>query len=119
MNKKMLLIGGAAVAVWYFFLRKPQPTTNLSLPSGSPKVPITTNTVVVAPQASKTYVYPAGLNENDYVKFGTDETVYLLHNAQRLPISYDWWMANAKDSWDTIKYVSASVALDIPKGNTL
>jgi hypothetical protein len=121
MNKKMLLIGGAAaVAVWYFFLRKPQ-TTNVIIPTGGgqPKVPATTNTIVVSPSASKNYVYPAGLVEGDYVKFGTAADVYLLHNAQKLPITEGWWNANAWDKWDTVKFLPPAVALDIPTGPVL
>jgi hypothetical protein len=119
MKKNMLLIGGAAaVAVWYFFLRKPQ-TTTVSLPQSTPKVPATTNTVVVAPAASTTYVYPAGLAEGDYVKFGTAADVYLLHNAQKLPLTGAWWNANAWDKWDTVKMLPPAVALDIPTGPVL
>jgi hypothetical protein len=117
MNKKMLLIGGAAVAVWYFFLRKPR--TQVVVPMQAPKVPATTNTVVVAPQSAKTYVYPAGLMEGDFVKFGTAADVYLLHNAQKLPITEGWWNANAWDKWDTVKMMPAAIALDIPTGTVL
>jgi hypothetical protein len=118
MKKNMLLIGGAAaVAVWYFFLRKPK--TQVMLPMNAPKVPATTNTVIVAPAAGKTYVYPAGLMEGDFVKFGTAADVYLLHNAQKLPITEGWWNANAWDKWDTVKMMPAAVALDIPTGAVL
>jgi hypothetical protein len=118
MKKNMLLIGGAAaVAVWYFFLRKPK--TGVALPMSTPKVPVTTNTVVVAPAASKTYVYPAGLAEGDYVKFGTAPDVYLLHSGQKLPITEGWWNANAWDKWDTVKMLPPAAALDIPTGPVL
>jgi hypothetical protein len=124
MNKKMLLIGGAAAAaVWYFFLRKPQTTTVVSpmLPAGGTaiKVPMTTNTVVVSKTASTNYVYPAGLQEGDYVKFGTAADVYLLHGGQKLPITEGWWNANAWDKWDTVKFLAPAVALDIPTGSVL
>jgi len=122
----MLLIGGAAaVAVWYFFLRKPQSTSVvMNTAGGQPKPPITTNvpvktTVVVAPAAAKTYVYPAGLQEGDYVKFGTAADVYLLHSGQKLPITEGWWNANAWDKWDTVKFKSPADALDIPTGPVL
>jgi hypothetical protein len=123
MNKKMLLIGGAAaVAVWYFFLRKPAGSSATT--TTTPKVPTTTNvpvktTVVVAPAAAKTYVYPAGLQEGDYVKFGTAADVYLLHSGQKLPITEGWWNANAWDKWDTVKFLAPAVALDIPTGSVL
>lgn len=122
MNKKMLLIGGAAaLAAYYFFLRKPAGTTTTTT---TPKPPITTNvpvktTVVVAPAAAKTYVYPAGLQEGDYVKFGTAADVYLLHSGQKLPITEGWWNANAWDKWDTVKFLAPAVALDIPTGSVL
>jgi hypothetical protein len=124
MNKKMLLIGGAAaLAVYYFFLRKPAGTTTTT--TTTPKAPITTNvpvkreTVVVAPAAAKAYVYPAGLQEGDYVKFGTAADVYLLHSGQKLPITEGWWNANAWDKWDTVKFLAPAVALDIPTGSVL
>lgn len=123
-SKNLLLIGGAAaLAVWYFFLRKPSGTMTTSVIS--PKVPTTTNvpvkkeTVVVAPSTLKTYVYPQGLQEGDYVKFGTAADVYLLHNAQKLPITEGWWNANAWDKWDTVKFLPPAVALDIPTGPVL
>jgi hypothetical protein len=79
----------------------------------------TSNTVVVAPSSTKTYVYPAGLVEGDYVKFGTAADVYLLHNGQKLPITKAWWDANAWDKWDTVKFLAPAVALDIPTGIVL
>jgi hypothetical protein len=123
MKKNVLLIGGAAaLAVWYFFLRKPAGSTVVNV--NAPKVPTTTNvpvkeTVVVAPAAAKNYVYPAGLNEGDYVKFGTAADVYLLHGGQKLPITEGWWNANAWDKWDTVKFLAPAVALDIPTGSVL
>jgi hypothetical protein len=127
MNKKMLLIGGAAaLAVYYFFLRKPKTTVvSPMLPGGSTgiKVPTTTNvpvkTVVVSQTAGTNYVYPAGLSEGDYVKFGTAADVYLLHGGQKLPITEGWWNANAWDKWDTVKFLAPAVALDIPTGSVL
>ena len=126
MKKNMLLIGGAAaVAVWYFFLRKPAGTTTVVTPTGGgqPKAPITTNvpvkTVVVSQSAGTNYVYPAGLQEGDYVKFGTAADVYLLHSGQKLPITEGWWNANAWDKWDTVKFLAPAVALDIPTGSVL
>jgi len=88
---------------------------------GSPIAPTSkgSNTVVVAPSTTKTYIYPAGLVENDYVKFGTAADVYLLHNGQKLPITKEWWDANAWDKWDTVKFLAPAVALDIPTGKVL
>jgi hypothetical protein len=86
------------------------PTTKPSVPS---------NTVIVAPATTKTYIYPAGLVNGDYVKFGTAADVYLLHNGQKLPITKEWWDANAWDKWDTVKFLAPAVALDIPTGKVL
>ena len=86
------------------------PTTKPSVPS---------NTVIVAPATTKTYIYPAGLVNGDYVKFGTAADVYLLHNGQKLPITKEWWDANAWDKWDTVKLLPPAVALDIPTGKVL
>lgn len=108
-NKTLLLIGGAAVAVWYFFLRKKTSSTLVTAPAP------TKATVIQA----KTYELPTGLSEGDYVKFGTDATVYLIHKGQKLPITEAWWNANAWDKWDTVKFLAPSVGLDIPTGNTL
>jgi hypothetical protein len=110
MKKNYLLIGGAAIAVWYFFLRK-KGTTNKAL---VPVMPV--QAAVIQP---KPVGLPAGLSEGDYVKFGTDATVYLIHKGQKLPISEAWWNANAWDKWDTVKFVAPAVGLDIPTGNTL
>jgi hypothetical protein len=123
MKKNVLLIGGAAaLAVWYFFLRKPAGTTT-TVNVNPPKVPTTTNvpmkTVVVSQSAGTNYVYPAGLSEGDYVKFGTAADVYLLHGGQKLPITEGWWNANAWDKWDTVKFLAPAVALDIPTGSVL
>jgi len=79
----------------------------------------TSNTVVVAPSSTKTYIYPAGLVEGDYVKFGTAADVYLLHNGQKLPITKTWWDANAWDKWDTVKFLAPAIALDNPTGVVL
>jgi hypothetical protein len=122
MKKNVLLIGGAAaLAVWYFFLRKPAGSTVVNV--NAPKVPTTTNvpmkTVVVSQSAGTNYVYPAGLSEGDYVKFGTAADVYLLHGGQKLPITEGWWNANAWDKWDTVKFLAPAVALDIPTGSVL
>ncbi len=71
----------------------------------------------VAPKAP---VYPSGYSENDYVKNPSgDGTVYMLKRGQKLPITYAWWMANAKLDWDSVKMMSAQLLMDIPTGNVL
>jgi hypothetical protein len=90
-----------------------------TMPTSSVLPTKTSNTIVVAPSSTKTYIYPAGLVEGDYVKFGTAADVYLLHNGQKLPITKAWWDANAWDKWDTVKFLAPAVALDIPTGVVL
>lgn len=127
MNKNLLAIAIGGAAVWYFFLRKKTaPTTMLpaasvitsSMPMTAPVI-AEPEKVIVAPASQKVFVYPAGLQEGDYVKFGTDATVYLLHNAQKLPISKQWWDANAWDQWGRVKFAQPANALDIPTGSVL
>jgi hypothetical protein len=98
MKKNYLLIGGAALAVWYLFFRKPK---------------LATATKIKA-------LFPAGLKEGDYVKFGNDATVYVLHNGEKLPATKAWWDINVgQDRYEMVKNLPASVGLDIPTGNTL
>ena len=107
MKKNYLLIGGAVLAVWYFFLRKKTPTqTVMQMPKQA---------AVMQPKPTN----PAGLMDGDYVKFGTDATVYMVFKGQKLPLSEAWWNANAWDKWDTVKFLSPAVGLELPTGNTL
>lgn len=126
MNKKLLAIAIGGAAVWYFFLRKKAaPTTFLPaavIPTSVPKTaPVVAEPerVIVAPAEQKVYVYPAGLKEGDYVKFGTDATVYLLNNGQKLPITKAWWDANAWDQWGRVVFAQPVDGLNIPTGQVL
>jgi hypothetical protein len=130
MNKKILAIALGGAAVWYFFLRKKTaPATMLpaasvvksSVPNLAPVVPVVPvqETVVVAPEEFKAYVYPAGLQEGDYVKFGTAADVYLLNNGKKLPITKTWWDANAWDQWGRVKFAQPVDGLNIPTGPVL
>jgi hypothetical protein len=108
MKKNYLLIGGAVLAVYYFFLRKKSPSgTTMTMPKQA---------AVMQP---KIITYPAGLVEGDYAKFGTDATVYMIFKGQKLPLTEAWWNANAWNQWDTVKLLSPAVGLQIPTGNTL
>lgn len=126
MNKKIIAIALGGAAVWYFFLRKKTaPATMVqaavvptSLPPVAPIVPVK-ETVVVVPETQKTFVYPAGLQEGDYVKFGTDATVYLLNAGKKLPITEAWWVANAWDQWGRVKFAQPVDGLNIPTGQVL
>ena len=76
----------------------------------------------VAPVAEKPAapLYPSGYSELDYVKNPSgDGTVFMLKNGQKLPITYAWWMANAKLDWDKVKEMSAGLLMDIPTGTVL
>jgi hypothetical protein len=106
MKKNYLLIGGAVLAVYYFFLRKKTTSPTMTMPRQA---------AVIQPKP----VNPAGLMDGDYVKFGTDATVYMIFKGQKLPLSEAWWNANAWDKWDTVKFLSPAVALELPTGNTL
>jgi len=129
MKKNWLLIGGVAAAAWYFFLRnkKIPGTTTTTVP----KAPATTNvpikeTVVVVPQASKSYVYPLGrgkdgstfvLNEGDYVGNGTESAV--LYNGQLRPFTAAWASVYAVGTWDRTKILDQVVYSSIPRGAVL
>jgi hypothetical protein len=128
MKKNWLLIGGVAAAAWYFFLRNPKKTT---MTTTTPKVPPTTNvpvkeTVVVVPQASKSYVYPLGrgkdgstfiLNEGDYVANGVESAV--LYNGQLRPFTAAWANVYAAGTWDRTKILDEVVYSSIPRGAVL
>lgn len=125
MNKNLLAIAIGGAAVYYFFLRKKTaPTTMLQtaavVPTSLPKpAPAVQETVVVVPESQKTFVYPAGLQEGDYVKFGTAADVYLLNNGKKLPITRAWWEANAWDQWGRVKFAQPADGLNIPTGPVL
>lgn len=73
-----------------------------------------------APAAPAAPVYPSGYSENDYVRNPSgDGTVFMLKRGQKLPITYAWWMANAKNDWDKVKDMSAPLLMDIPTGTVL
>ena len=101
MKKNYLLIGAAVIAAYYFLLRKPKMATSTASPI-------------------KKSLYPSGLMEGDYVKFGLNDTIYVLYNGQKLPASKAWWDANVgQDRYEMVKNYPASVGLSIPTGNTL
>jgi hypothetical protein len=110
MKKNYLLIGGAALAVWYFFLRKK---------TSSPVMQMPKQAAIMQPKPEPKPINPAGLNDGDYVKFGTDATVYMVFKGQKLPLTEAWWNANAWDKWDTVKFLSPAVGLELPTGNAL
>ena len=123
-NTKIIIAAIGLGGLGYFLYKKGLFGKKAATMPDSPIMPTSTttktsNTVVVAPSSTKTYVYPAGLVEGDYVKFGTAADVYLLHNGQKLPITKAWWDANAWDKWDTVKFLAPAVALDIPTGVVL
>ena len=127
MNKKILAIALGGAAVYYFFLRKKTaPATmlpaaavvNTSLPKLTPVI-AEPERVVVVPESEKVFVYPAGLQEGDYVKFGTAADVYLLNNGKKLPITRAWWEANAWDQWGRVKFAQPADGLNIPTGPVL
>jgi hypothetical protein len=91
------------------------------LPKPAPLVPVIAEPekVVVVPESQKVFVYPAGLQEGDYVKFGTAADVYLLNNGKKLPITKAWWDANAWDQWGRVKFAQPVDGLNIPTGPVL
>jgi hypothetical protein len=102
MKKNYLLIGAAVIAAYYFFLRKPKMA---STTSASP---------------IKKSLYPAGLMEGDYVKFGLADTIYVLYGGSKLPASKTWWDANVgQDRYEMVKNYPAAAGFGIPTGNTL
>lgn len=124
MNKKLLLGLGAAAVLYYFFKNKTAVSTGTNA-----LVPITTGggafpqtKTVVAPiivAEQKPFAYPYGFVEGDFLQNPNEQTVYLLHQGKKLPVTYNWWMANAKDSWDLVKIVPVAQYMDIPTGATL
>jgi hypothetical protein len=121
-NNTKLIIGGIAVAGlgYYlykkgFFAKKPSVAeTAQTTTSTTPVVKTTPVAKVVTP------LYPSGYGENDYVRNPSgDGTVFMLHKGQKLPITYAWWMANAKNDWGKVKDISAPLLMDIPTGNVL
>ena len=118
MKKNLLAIALGGVAVYYFFLRKKTATATM-LPAASVVSSSLPEKVVVVPESQKVFVYPAGLQEGDYVKFGTAADVYLLNNGKKLPITEAWWLANAWDQWGRVKFAQPVDGLNIPTGPVL
>jgi hypothetical protein len=116
-NTKIIIAAVALGGLGYFLYKKGLfGTKAVAQPIVTP-TKIVTTTKTTPPPAP---VYPAGFSENDYVKNPSgDGTVYMLKRGQKLPITYAWWMANAKLDWDSVKMMSAPLLMDIPTGNTL
>lgn len=101
-----LILGGAAV--WYFFLRKKKPVVAL------PQAAVVPTSVPKAKEG-----YPAGLVEGDYVKGGSDATVYVLYKGEKRPMTAAWAARYAVGTWDRTKFVDQVVLMDIPTGAVL
>lgn len=87
----------------------------------APAAPIApTTTTKPATPVAPIYTYPSGYAELDYVRNPSgDGTVFMLKKGQKLPITYAWWMANAKLDWDKVKDMNAGLLMDIPTGTVL
>lgn len=108
MKKNLLpiLIGGAAV--YYFFFRK------------KAVVPVIPKAAVVPTSLPKPKEgYPSGLVEGDYVKGGSDATVYVLYKGEKRPMTAAWAARYAVGTWDRTKFVDQVVLMDIPTGSVL
>jgi hypothetical protein len=78
------------------------------------------NSAIDSTKTTLAPTYPSGFSENDYVRNPSgDGTVFMLKRGQKLPITYAWWMANAKNDWDSVKEMSAQLLMDIPTGTVL
>jgi hypothetical protein len=78
------------------------------------------NSAIAPTKTTLAPTYPSGFSENDYVRNPSgDGTVFMLKRGQKLPITYAWWMANAKNDWDSVKEMSAPLLMDIPTGTVL
>ena len=117
-TKNIIIYAAAAIGV-YFIYQKFFKKTNVATTTPETNTsPIKSQGVVKIGSTTK-YVYPYGFVEGDFVVNPNEQTVYLLHDGKRLPVTKAWWDANAADSWNKVKQVSAAQLLDIPVGDTL
>jgi hypothetical protein len=106
-NTKIAIGLAAAVVVGYIVYKSKKPK--------STQVVVNPPIVVAEDKVG----YPAGLKEGDYVRLGSDATVYLLKNGKKLPITYDWMVRYAGDKWGSVMDIDPVDGQKIPVGETL
>jgi hypothetical protein len=80
----------------------------------------TTPRTINTPSKPIAQVYPSGYSEYDYVRNPSgDGTVYMLKKGQKLPLTYNWMIANAIKDWNKVKDMGAGLLMDIPTGTVL
>jgi hypothetical protein len=126
-NTKLIVAAVGLGGLGYFLYKKGffgQAMATAPVAPIAPAAPVaptstTTKTTPAAP-AAPVYTYPTGYSELDYVRNPSgDGTVFMLKKGQKLPITYAWWMANAKLDWDKVKDMNAGLLMDIPTGTVL
>lgn len=107
-TKNIIILGASAVGLYFVYQKfiKKSATTAASQKSQSAA-------------AVKKPLYPAGLQEGDYIKVGDYAEVYLLKNGKKLPITLDWWNRYAGNNWGSVKTIAPIDGLDIPTGDVL
>lgn len=108
-TKNILILAGLAGVAFYLYKKK----KNAEISKDETAAVTKTAKKPAAP------TYPEGLKEGDYVKGGTEATVYVLKGGKKLPITYDWWIKYAADQWDNVKQLQQWQIMDIPVGETL
>lgn len=108
-TKNIVILGAVAVGGYLLY--------NKFIKKASPSAAPSANTPKTA--AVKKPLYPANLQEGDYVKVGDYAEVYLLKDGKKLPITYDWMMRYAVNQWDSVKTIAPIDGMDIPTGDVL
>lgn len=101
-------LGLGALAYWYYNKKK---TTTPATATTTPETSV--------PVVDKPAGYPAGVKEGDYIRLGSDATIYLLKGGKKLPITYDWMVKYAGDKWGSVIEINAADGQTIPDGETL
>jgi hypothetical protein len=121
----VLLVGGI---YWYWLKKKGTPISTMPNDKKTDSAPPptsdgTTNTYPKGATLSsnKTGNAPTGqvvqLKEGDAIK-GIPETVYILKNGEKHPVTGTWWVYNYGENWDNIIQLSNTTVDLIPTGAT-
>ena len=123
-TKILVALGLGALAYWYFNKKKAtKPTTALKTTEPLPTSDGTTHKYPVGAilSSNQTGNVPTGekvqLKEGDAIK-GIPETVYVLKDGEKHPVTGKWWIYNYGEDWSNLIQLSDTTVDLIPTGAT-